>query len=188
MSKAAIFFLHGDIHCHTFAWYALPCQTPFCQAALLLPPLTQQQHVMEYWWDGSASTIISPTSTSDVMDQCNKIEDITFGAALIIIDCGRPLRNLHTFVNGLLQTFFFPQLWQCLVESAHVLSGSALPLLKSFFYWKMIKVSKLSLAFSDVCQWFLHLQQFIKLDHLPLKLTRIQSHIELSGRSTSEHS
>jgi len=38
---------------------------------------------MEYWWEGSTSAAIPPTATSDVMDQYNKIEGITFGAALI---------------------------------------------------------------------------------------------------------
>ena len=33
-----------------FAPYALPCQTPFCQTAPLLPSVVaQQQHGMEYW-------------------------------------------------------------------------------------------------------------------------------------------
>jgi len=33
----------------------------------LLPSVIQQQHVMEYWWEGSTSTAIPPTSTSDVV-------------------------------------------------------------------------------------------------------------------------
>ncbi len=36
---------------------------------------------MEYWWEGSASTAIPPPS--DIMGQYNKIEGITFGAALV---------------------------------------------------------------------------------------------------------
>ena len=43
------FVPRGGIQWHTFASYALPCQTPFCHAAPLLPSLTQQQHVMKYW-------------------------------------------------------------------------------------------------------------------------------------------
>ena len=40
--------------------------------------VTWQQHVTEYWWDVSASTAITPTSTSDI-GQGNKIGGITFG-------------------------------------------------------------------------------------------------------------
>jgi len=67
MSLHAI-FLHGGIQWHTFVPYALPCQMPFCQASPLLPSVTWQQNAMGYWWEGSASTAIPPTSTSDVMD------------------------------------------------------------------------------------------------------------------------
>jgi len=42
-----------------------------------------QQHVMGYWWEGSTSTVISPTSTSDIVGQNNKMGGITFGAAFI---------------------------------------------------------------------------------------------------------
>jgi len=38
---------------------------------------------MEYWWEGSTSAVIPPTSVSDVVDQQNKIAGTTFGAALI---------------------------------------------------------------------------------------------------------
>jgi len=38
---------------------------------------------MEYWWKGSSSTAVPPTSASDVVGQHNKIADITFEAALI---------------------------------------------------------------------------------------------------------
>lgn len=33
-------------------------QTPFCQTAPQLPPVTQQRNVMEQWWEGSASVLI----------------------------------------------------------------------------------------------------------------------------------
>ena len=82
MSMAAI-FLHGGIELHTFASYALPCQTPCCQSAPLLPSVVQQQNVPEYREAGSASTAIPPTSASDVMDKNNKIGGMTFRAALI---------------------------------------------------------------------------------------------------------
>ena len=39
-------FPHGEIQWHTFASYALPCQTPLCQTTPMLPFVTQKQHVM----------------------------------------------------------------------------------------------------------------------------------------------
>ena len=60
------FFLRGGIQFHTFASLALPCQTSTCQTAPLLPSVTWQQNVTEYWWEGSASTAISPPTGSDV--------------------------------------------------------------------------------------------------------------------------
>jgi len=74
------FFPHGGIQFYTFTSYALPCQTPFCQTAPLLPSVTWQQNVREYWWEDSDSTAIPPTSASDIVGQHNKIGDITFGA------------------------------------------------------------------------------------------------------------
>ena len=81
MSVGAIFFSSGGIQRQVFVSYAPPCQTPLCQTAPLLPSVTQQHHVMGYWWEGSASTAIPPTSASGVMGQHNA--GITFGAALI---------------------------------------------------------------------------------------------------------
>jgi len=63
------------------ASYGLPCQAPFCQTGPLLLSVSWQQNVMKYWWKGSASTAIPPTSTSDVLGQHNEIEDINFGSA-----------------------------------------------------------------------------------------------------------
>jgi len=37
---------------------------------------------MGYWWKGSTSTAMPPTSTSVFMGQNNKIRDITFGGVL----------------------------------------------------------------------------------------------------------
>jgi len=54
---------------------SLPCQKPFCLSAPLLPSVTQQQHVTEYWWEGSASPAISSAS-SDVVRQHNNIVGI----------------------------------------------------------------------------------------------------------------
>ena len=54
-------FLRGRIHCHTFVSYAFPCQT-----YPLLLSVAWQQNVMEYCWEHSISTVIPPTSASDV--------------------------------------------------------------------------------------------------------------------------
>ena len=77
------FFPHGKIQWHTIASYTLSCQTPFCQTALLLPSVTQQQNLTEYWWEDSGCIAISPTSASEFMVQSNKIGGITFSAVLI---------------------------------------------------------------------------------------------------------
>ena len=42
-------FLLGGIQWHTFTSYIPPWQTPFCQTAPLLPSVTWQQNVQEYW-------------------------------------------------------------------------------------------------------------------------------------------
>ena len=58
---------------------------PLCQTAPLLPSVTQQQHVMGYWQEGSTSTAIPSVPTSDIVGQCDKIGGITFGAAYVCI-------------------------------------------------------------------------------------------------------
>ena len=63
------FFPHGGIKVHTFALWGFPGQMPFHHTAPLLPSVTWQQNVTEYWWEGSTSTAIPPTSTSDTMGQ-----------------------------------------------------------------------------------------------------------------------
>ena len=68
---------------HTFASSTLSCQTPFCQSAPLLPSVTWQHHVTEYWREGSTSTAVPPTSASDAVGQHLKIGDITFRALLL---------------------------------------------------------------------------------------------------------
>ena len=78
------FFLLGGIQLHTFATYALPCQTPFCQTAPLLSSVAWQQDLMEYWREDSTSTAISPTSASDIVGQHNKIGGINFGVTLVV--------------------------------------------------------------------------------------------------------
>jgi len=56
---------------------------PFYQTISLLPSVTRQQNVIEYWWEGSIFSAIPPASTSDSAGQQNKIGGITFGAALV---------------------------------------------------------------------------------------------------------
>ena len=38
---------------------------------------------MEYWWEGSTSTAVTPTSTSDTDSQNHEVGGSTYGAALI---------------------------------------------------------------------------------------------------------
>ena len=61
----------------TFASSALPCQTPFCQTAPLLPSATHQQHVRGYWQEGSVSTAIPPPPAPDIMGQHNEMGGMT---------------------------------------------------------------------------------------------------------------
>jgi len=91
------FFPHGGIHLHTFASCTLPCQTPVCQTAPLLPPIAWQRKVIEYWRKGSTSAAIPPPSTSDVMSQNNKIECTTFGVVLIYMCVCVCMHVLHSF-------------------------------------------------------------------------------------------
>jgi len=78
-------FLLGGIRFPTFASSALPCLMSFSQTTPLLPSVTGQQCVTEYWWEGSTSTAMLPTSTSDIAGQHSKIGSITFRTALIKI-------------------------------------------------------------------------------------------------------
>jgi hypothetical protein len=54
-----------------FASYALPCQKLIFQTVPLLSSVAQQQSLTEYWWEGVASTAMSPISASDVVGQHN---------------------------------------------------------------------------------------------------------------------
>ena len=75
------FFLMEEFN-HTLASNVLPCQMPLCQTAPLLPPVVRQQNVMEYCWEGSASTVRPPTSASDIMGQHNEVGHTTLGVVL----------------------------------------------------------------------------------------------------------
>jgi len=56
------FFPYGRIQWHTSASYTLPCLMPFCETAPLLPSVTWQQNIVEYWREGSTPTALSQTS------------------------------------------------------------------------------------------------------------------------------
>jgi len=77
--------------------YTLPCQTPFCQTSPLLPFVTWQQNVMKYWWEGSVSTAIPPTSASDTAGQQNKKGGITFRASLLYFVSARIIALCYSF-------------------------------------------------------------------------------------------
>ena len=62
----------------------LLCQMLFSQTALLLPNVTWQQSVLEYWWEGSTSTAVPPTSASDVKGRYNKVGGTAFGEGLVV--------------------------------------------------------------------------------------------------------
>ena len=72
------------IQFHSFASSTLPSQMPFCQTCPLLPPVTQKQNGMEYWWEGSVSAPMPSTSTSEFTDKHHKIGSTTFGAVFIL--------------------------------------------------------------------------------------------------------
>ena len=65
------FFPQEGIQWCTFASLALACQTPFCHSAPLLQSVTWQQ-------DGSSTSTVEPTSTSDIESWCNKTGDVIF--------------------------------------------------------------------------------------------------------------
>ena len=67
---------------------------PLCQPTPLLPSVMQQQNVIEYWWESTASTAISPTSASEFVGQHNKIGGITFRAAIVQLTG----RNLNAYL------------------------------------------------------------------------------------------
>ena len=50
------------------------------------PSVTRQQNLMEYWWEGSASTAMQPTSASDTVGQHNKMGGITFREVFTYLD------------------------------------------------------------------------------------------------------
>ena len=80
----AIFFHMKELNDTPLLHMHFHVKMPFCHTAPLLPSVTQQQNVMEFWWEGSTSTAIPPTPASDV-GQRDKIGDITFNAVFILV-------------------------------------------------------------------------------------------------------
>ena len=74
-SSTPLLHPHFHVRCHTLR--LLP----------LLPSVTQQQNVMEYWQEGSASTAVPPPFVSDITGQHNKRGSITLRAALHLPRC-----------------------------------------------------------------------------------------------------
>ena len=66
-----------------FASCAIPYRTSLRWTAPLLPSVTWQQHVTEYWRKDSTSTGVTLTSASNIVGQNNKIGGITFRAAFV---------------------------------------------------------------------------------------------------------
>ena len=77
------FFPHRGNQWHTFASYVLPFQMPFCQTTTLLPSVAWQQYITKYWREGSTSTTIPLTSTSEFMGQHNNVGGITFRTTIV---------------------------------------------------------------------------------------------------------
>ena len=84
MSMGPIFSNMEKLSVKPLLHKTLPCQMPFCQTASLLPSVTRQQIVIEYCWEDSTSTVIPLTSKSDVVEQYNKTEGVTFRTVLIV--------------------------------------------------------------------------------------------------------
>ena len=106
------FFAHGGIQLHTFASYAFPCQTSFCQTAPLLSSVARQQNLTEYWQEGSTSTAISPTSAADIVDQHNKIGVINFRATLV--------RSVNSVQFNLIKIILVSQLVGFSIYTRHI--------------------------------------------------------------------
>ena len=58
------------LFCDSYAFVCLQ----FYQTGPLLPPVTLQQNLMEYWQEGSTSSVIVLTSASGIMDKHNKMQ------------------------------------------------------------------------------------------------------------------
>jgi len=85
-AQTFVYLISWHIFSDTPLLYTPLCQVPYYQTAPLLPSVSQQQNIMEYWQEGSVSTIIPPTSTSDVMGQYNEVALLLEQASQIIVN------------------------------------------------------------------------------------------------------
>ena len=60
----------------------LLCFSPHSVRLPLCCHLSHGNNVMGYWWEGSASATIPPSSASDVLGPHNKTGGVSFGAGL----------------------------------------------------------------------------------------------------------
>ena len=91
MSSGAIFSAWQNSVTHLYLITHSPIRRYSVKSAPLLPSVTWQQHVMEYWWEVSTSTAIPPPSAFDIEGQHHKAEGTTFRAALIKGNIGTQL-------------------------------------------------------------------------------------------------
>ena len=82
-----LFDLHQSASVNVSGWHFFCMEecsdTPLLQTHFHVRchSVTQQQRVMGYWWEGSTSTVVPPTSASDIVGQHNKIGGIAFRSA-----------------------------------------------------------------------------------------------------------
>ena len=115
----------------------------FCQSAPLLPSVTEQQHVMGYWWEGSISNAVPLISTSDVVGQYHKKGGITFRAVLLYIDIGEHIYNCpnYTYLGCMCSKFL---LMGCAIKSLEITD-----LGEQFFPVESASYDKISMASAD---------------------------------------
>jgi len=102
----------------------------------LLLSVAQQQNIREYWWEGSTSTIITPTCAPDTVGQYNKIRSIAFEAALTAL-----LFFMRVLVVALWLLFCFvsghwKNTWATFLNRSQTATGtmSLLPLIRKDTY------------------------------------------------------
>ena len=103
-----------------------------------------QQNVKGYWWEGSASTAIPPTSTSDTVSQHNELGGITFGAALVF-----DLESLRVFEQS---TVAFPH-WYCLCSGSRITQRALAKSVTKYQWDILLSATKFSHAFLSQTTW-----------------------------------
>ena len=79
------FFPRGGIQFHTLSSPTLPLSDVILSDCPSAAICHTPQNVMGCWQKGSTSTAISPTSTSDIVGQCDNIRGITLRTAFIAL-------------------------------------------------------------------------------------------------------